>query len=47
MLEVHFPSTDIDAICVFPSFVSRQDFFDDFIKQLELTPGLTNIYSIY
>ena len=32
MLGVHFPSTDIDAICLFPGYVSRSDFFEDFIK---------------
>jgi poly(A) polymerase len=46
MLGVHFPSTDIDAICLFPGHVSKDDFFQDFIKTIENRPGFTNVYCI-
>lgn len=29
-LGVHFTGTDIDTICVFPTFISKEEFLDDF-----------------
>jgi len=29
-LGVHFAGTDIDTICVFPSFISKEEFLDGF-----------------
>lgn len=38
-LQVHTPSTDIDAICCFKSnLVTRQDFFDTFAKTISDDP---------
>ena len=46
-LDVHFPETDIDAICVFrQQYVSRSDFFDSFVKKLETSEGFSNIHLI-
>lgn len=37
-LQVHFPSTDIDAICVFKSSVQQQTFFDSFVQTIQKDP---------
>lgn len=29
-LGVHFTGTDIDTICVFPTFISKEEFLNDF-----------------
>lgn len=29
-LGVHFAGTDIDTICVFPTFITKEEFLDDF-----------------
>ncbi len=31
-MGVHFPQTDMDLICVFPNYISKDDFFTDFMK---------------
>lgn len=33
-MGVHFPQTDMDLICVFPSYISKDDFFTDFMRVL-------------
>ena len=44
MLNVHFPGTDIDVICVFrQKFVSRQEFFDGFVKHVKQRPNFCNL----
>lgn len=33
-LQAHFPDTDMDLICVFPSYITNDDFFIKFKSQL-------------
>ncbi len=33
-MRVHFPDTDMDLICVFPSYISQDDFFQHFKNKL-------------
>jgi poly(A) polymerase len=34
-MGVHFPQTDMDLICLFPSYITKDDFFSDFMKVLQ------------
>lgn len=34
-MGVHFPQTDMDLICLFPTYISKDDFFTDFMKVLQ------------
>jgi poly(A) polymerase len=45
-LGVSGPSDDIDAICVTPRFVTRDDFFQGFTARLERVPGITKVRPI-
>ena len=46
-LEVHFPQTDIDAICVFRSkYITRQEFHDGFVKLLENSEDFNSVILI-
>ena len=46
-LDVHFPHTDIDAICVFrKQCVERKEFHDQFVKLLEKMPEFSNVHLI-
>ena len=42
-LNVHTPDSDIDILCVTPTFVSRDDFFSSFCSRLALVEGLVNL----
>lgn len=33
-MGIHFPQTDMDLICVLPSYISKDDFFTDFMRVL-------------
>jgi poly(A) polymerase len=33
-MGVHFPQTDMDLICVFPAYITKDDFFSDFMRVL-------------
>jgi poly(A) polymerase len=46
-LGVHFPSTDIDAICAFKAgIVTRQMFFDQFVQMIEKDPRFSLVCSV-
>ena len=46
-LDVHFPQTDIDAICVFrKEYIERKDFHDQFVKLCEKSPEFSNVFLI-
>jgi poly(A) polymerase len=34
-MGVHFPQTDMDLICLFPSYITKDDFFTDFMQVLQ------------
>lgn len=42
-LGVHAPGSDIDALCVVPKHVSREDFFDIFEPMLKKEDGVTEV----
>lgn len=46
-LGVHAPWSDIDALCVVPKHVSREDFFDVFEGMLRNTEGVTEVFVSY
>ncbi len=33
-MRVHFPSTDMDLICLFPAYIESEDFFGGFKAKL-------------
>ena len=46
-LDVHFPFTDIDAICVFRlKYITRQEFHDGFVKLLENSEDFKDVLVI-
>jgi poly(A) polymerase len=46
-LGVYGPGADIDALCVVPKHVSRDDFFDAFEGMLRDTDGVTEVVVRY
>ena len=42
-LGVHFAGTDIDTICVFPNFITKEDFLEKFKVFIE---GKDNIQDV-
>jgi len=42
-LGVHGPGSDIDTLCVVPTHVSREDFFDMFEPMLREMEGVTDV----
>ncbi|KAJ7194592.1 poly-A polymerase [Mycena pura] len=45
-LGVHAPGSDIDALCVVPKHVSREDFFDIFEPMLKKEDGVTEVSGV-
>ena len=46
-LDVHFPHTDIDAICVFRmKYITRQEFHEGFVKLLENSEDFKNVFLV-
>lgn len=45
-LGVHFSGTDIDTICVFPTFISTEEFLDDFRTFISSYTEITEILKI-
>jgi poly(A) polymerase len=45
-LGVHFAGTDIDTICVFPTFISKEDFLDDFRQFIAKQTNITDVLKI-
>ena len=45
-LGVHFKGTDIDTICVFPNFITKDEFQDGFKSFISGREGITNILQI-
>ena len=45
-LGVQFPFTDIDLICVFSSYIYKDDFFEDFKTTLLQTPGISHVLDV-
>lgn len=45
-LGVHFAGTDIDTICVFPNFITKEDFLDEFKQFLTKYDNITDILRI-
>ncbi len=45
-LGVHFAGTDIDTICVFPTFITKEDFLDDFKTFISKYSNVTDVLRI-
>lgn len=46
-MGVHFPQTDMDLICVVPSYISKEDFFSDFMRVLSKeVPGMQEVIDV-
>jgi poly(A) polymerase len=45
-LGVHFAGTDIDTICVFPTFISKDDFLNDFKTYISQKDNITEVLRI-
>jgi len=45
-LGVHFAGTDIDTICVFPTFITKEEFLDDFRAFISGYPEISDILKI-
>ena len=45
-LGVHFTGTDIDTICVFPTFISKEEFLDDFRVFISDKEGIEDVLKI-
>jgi poly(A) polymerase len=45
-LGVHFAGTDIDTICVFPTFISKEDFLDDFRQFIAKQANISDVLKI-
>ena len=45
-LGVHFAGTDIDTICVFPNFITKEEFLDDFKQYLMNYSNITDVLRI-
>ena len=45
-LGVHFTGTDIDTICVFPTFISKEEFLDDFRTFISDKEGIEDVLKI-
>ena len=44
---MHFPQTDIDAICVFrQGTVTRQQFFEEFVQLIEKDPRFARVSTV-
>ena len=46
-LGVHFAGTDIDTICVFPSFISKEEFLDGFKLYIAEKENITDVIKIH
>ena len=45
-IGVHFPSTDMDLICVFPSYIKQEDFFNIFKSVIEKEADVKEIIDV-
>ena len=45
-LGVHFAGTDIDTICVFPTFITKEEFLDDFKSYISIQPEISDVLKI-
>mgnify|MGYP002631110530 CR=1 FL=1 len=45
-LGVHFAGTDIDTICVFPPFITKEDFLNDFKNFIAQQNNITDVLRI-
>ena len=45
-LGVHFAGTDIDTICVFPNFITKEEFLDDFKQYLSKYDNISDVLRI-
>ena len=45
-LGVHFAGTDIDTICVFPNFISQDEFLNDFKSYIINKPNIEDVLRI-
>jgi len=45
-LGVHFAGTDIDTICVFPNFISKDEFLEDFKNFVSAQEHITDVLRI-
>ena len=46
-LGVHFAGTDIDTICVFPTFITKEDFLNDFKNFISTKDNITEVLRIH
>jgi len=45
-MGVHFPQTDIDLICLVPNYISKDDFFTDFMRVLSKEPDAEDVIDV-
>ena len=45
-LGVHFAGTDIDTIAVFPNFITKEQFLEDFKNFIMSLPNITEVLKI-
>lgn len=45
-MRVHFPNTDMDLICVFPSYIESEDFFVGFKAKLHEDENAQDIIDV-
>ncbi len=45
-LGVHFPHADLDLICLFPTYISKDDFFTDFMEVLIKEEGAQEVLDV-
>lgn len=45
-LQVHFPETDMDLICVFPSYILQDDFFIKFKSLISTYDEVSHVIDV-
>jgi poly(A) polymerase len=45
-MGVHFPHTDMDLICLLPNYISKDDFFSDFMRELSKEPDAEDVIDV-
>jgi poly(A) polymerase len=45
-MGVHFPHTDMDLICLLPNYITKDDFFNDFMKELSKEADVEDVIDV-
>ena len=45
-MGVHFPQTDMDLICLVPNYITKEDFFTDFMRYLSKEPYIEDVIDV-